>query len=142
MSAQTQYNTLRKLVDKSLTITESEFESLVPAKLRGKPECKEIYTKVTKELKSRKKKCYELIQKIPEVFDGKISIKEVKKRVEKMKVLDKSAKMSVDKLKQELNKRKNTTKKIEKIITEVDIPNQETVESVYRLCKDIKMELG
>ena len=27
-----------------------------------------------------------------------------------MKVLDKSAKMSVDKLKQELNKRKNTTK--------------------------------
>ena len=28
-----------------------------------------------------------------------------------MKVLDKSAKMSVDKLKQELNKRKNTTKK-------------------------------
>ncbi|KNB44571.1 hypothetical protein JH06_1823 [Blastocystis sp. subtype 4] len=111
-------------------------------KYRGKPECKEIYTKVTKELKSRKKKCYELIQKIPEVFDGKISIKEVKKRVEKMKVLDKSAKMSVDKLKQELNKRKNTTKKIEKIITEVDIPNQETVESVYRLCKDIKMELG
>ena len=39
-------------------------------KYRGKPECKEIYTKVTKELKSRKKKCYELIQKIPEVFDG------------------------------------------------------------------------
>lgn len=32
--------------------------------------------------------------------------------------------------------------RIEKIITEVDIPNQETVESVYRLCKDIKMELG
>lgn len=132
-------------------------------KYRGKPECKEIYTKVTKELKSRKKKCYELIQKIPEVFDGvgilgfkwsslEDTIKEVKKRVEKMKVLDKSAKMSVDKLKQELNKRKNTTKKfsklfefmnrIEKIITEVDIPNQETVESVYRLCKDIKMELG
>ena len=69
-----------------------------------------------------------------------------------MKVLDRSAKMSVDKLKQELNKRKSTTKKsiqlsefmyrIEKVITEVDIPNQETVESVYRLCKDIKMELG
>ena len=73
-------------------------------------------------------------------------------RVEKMKVLEKSAKMSVDKLKQELNKRKNTTKKsikqfklryrIEKVILEMDSPNQETIDSAYRLCKDIKMELG
>ena len=37
---------------------------------RGKPEFKEIYANVSKELKSRKKKCHELIQKIPEVFDG------------------------------------------------------------------------
>lgn len=29
-----------------------------------------------------------------------------------MKILDKSAKMSVDKMRQELNKRKNTTKKL------------------------------